>query len=84
MWRNGTHGFAYEGRTIWHGLERPIGAKSEAIFPSIWSKYRTLPYKRGSINDHLSAWGGVYRTASIYEMSEENLAWLKEATQPEK
>ena len=84
MWRNSTQGFAYEGRTIWHGLERPIGSKSEAIFPNIWSKYRTLPYKRGSINDHLSAWGGVYRTASIYEMSAEDVEWLRNATQPEK
>ena len=84
MWRNGTQGFAYEGRTVWHGLERPIGGKSEAIFPNIWSKYRTLPYKRGSINDHLTAWGGVYRAASVYEMSAEDLQWLKEATQPQK
>ena len=84
MWRNSTQGFAYEGRNVWHGLERPIGGKSEAIFPNIWSKYRTLPYKRGSINDHLTAWGGVYRTASVYDMSDEDLAWLKEATKPER
>lgn len=84
IWRNGTQGFAYEGRTVWHGLERPVGGKSEAIFPNIWSKYRILPNKRGSINDHLTAWGGIYRTSTLYDMSEEDVAWLKEATKPEK
>ena len=84
MWRNSTQGFSYEGRNIWHGLERPIGGKSEAIFPNIWSKYHTLPFKRGSINDHLTAWGGVYRTASVYDMEAEDLEWLRQATQPEK
>ena len=84
MWRNSTQGFSYEGRNIWHGLERPIGGKSEAIFPSIWSKYHTLPFKRGSINDHLTAWGGVYRTASVYDMEAEDLEWLRQVTQPEK
>ena len=84
IWRNGTQGFAYEGRTVWHGLERPVGAKNEAIFPSEWSKYATVGRKRGSVNDHLTAWGGIYRTASIYELSEEDLQWLRERTKPEK
>ena len=82
IWRNGTQGFAYEGRNIWHGLERPIGSKNEAIFPSEWSKYATVGNKRGSVNDHLTAWGGIYRTASVYDMSAEDLEWLKEATKP--
>ena len=82
IWRNGTQGFAYEGRTMWHGLERPIGAKNEAIFPSRWSKYASVGRKRGSINDHLTAWGGIYRTASLYELSDEDLAWLKNQTKP--
>ncbi len=80
IWRNGTQGFAYEGRTLWHGLERPIGAKNEAIFPSRWSKYASVGRKRGSVNDHLTAWGGIYRTASLYELSAEDLAWLKNQT----
>ena len=80
IWRNGTQGFAYEGRTMWHGLERPIGGKNEAIFPSRWSKYASVGRKRGSVNDHLTAWGGVYRTASLYELSDEDLQWLKEST----
>lgn len=84
IWRNGTQGFAYEGRTLWHGLERPIGSKSEAMFPSEWSKYRSVGRKRGSINDHLTTWGGVYRAASLYALSAEDLQWLKEATQPQK
>ena len=84
IWRNGTQGFAYEGRTIWHGLERPIGGKNEAIFPSRWSKYASVGRKRGSVNDHLTAWGGVYRTASLYELSDEDLQWLKESTKPNK
>lgn len=84
IWRNGTQGFAYEGRTIWHGLERPIGSKNEAIFPSEWSKYHTVGNKRGSINNHLTVWGGVYRTASVYEMAEEDIQWLREATKPQK
>ncbi len=84
IWRNGTQGFAYEGRTIWHGLERPIGGKNEAIFPSRWSKYASVGRKRGSVNDHLTAWGGVYRTASLYELSAEDLQWLKEQTKPNK
>jgi hypothetical protein len=82
IWRNGTQGFAYEGRTMWHGLERPIGAKNEAIFPSRWSKYASVGRKRGSVNDHLTAWGGIYRTASLYELSDEDLQWLKEQTKP--
>jgi uncharacterized protein YyaL (SSP411 family) len=84
IWRNGTQGFAYEGRTVWCGLERPIGGKGEAIFPSEWSKYASVGRKRGSVNDHLTAWGGIYRTASIYELSEEDLQWLKDRTKPNK
>ena len=84
IWRNGTQGFAYEGRTVWHGLERPIGSKNEAVFPSEWSKYASVGRKRGSVNDHLTAWGGIYRTASVLELSEEDLQWLREATKPEK
>lgn len=83
IWRNGTQGFAYEGKTIWQGLERPIGSKNEAIFPSEWSKYHTVGNKRGSINNHLTTWAGVYRMASVYELSDEDLQWLKEATKPE-
>ena len=77
IWRNGTQGFADEQRRIWHGLERPIGSKNEAIFPSQWSKYHTKAYKRGSINDHLTSWPGVYRTASIYDMTPEDRLWLE-------
>ncbi len=84
IWRNGTQGFAYEGNTVWQGLERPIGSKNEAIFPSEWSKYHTVGNKRGSINNHLTTWAGVYRMASVYELSDEDLQWLKKATQPEK
>ncbi len=84
IWRNGTQGFADENHLIWHGLERPIGSKNEAIFPSRWSKYRAGESKRGSLNDHLTGWAGAYRTASLYELSEEDLQWLKEATKPEK
>ena len=84
IWRNGTQGFAYEGNTVWQGLERPVGSKNEAIFPSEWSKYHTVGNKRGSINNHLTAWPGVYRAASLYELSEEDLQWLKEATLPER
>ncbi|MBR2326370.1 MAG: hypothetical protein IKA49_03310 [Alistipes sp.] len=84
IWRNGTQGFAYEGRNIWHGLERPIGSKGEAIFPSEWSKYASVGRKRGSVNNHLTAWGGIYRIASLYELSESDLQWLKERTKPKK
>lgn len=84
IWRNGTQGFAYEGRNIWHGLERPIGSKGEAIFPSEWSKYASIGRKRGSVNNHLTAWGGIYRTASLYELSDEDLQWLKDRTNPVK
>ena len=83
MWRHSTQGFADENRLIWHHLERPIGSKNEAIFPSRWSKYHFGENKRGSINDHLTGWAGVYRTASIYELSEEDIRWLDEATRPE-
>ena len=84
MWRNGTQGFAYEGRNIWHGLERPIGSKNEAWFPCEWNKYATVGRKRGAVNDHLTAWAGAYRTTSIYEMEESDLQWLREATKPER
>ena len=83
MWRHSTQGFADEERRIWHHLERPIGSKNEAVFPSRWSKYHFGENKRGSINDHLIGWAGVYRTASIYELSEEDVRWLDEATRPE-
>lgn len=83
MWRNSTQGFADEEHRIWHHLERPVGAKNEAIFPSRWSKYHFGESKRGSINDHLTGWAGIYRTASIYELAEEDLKWLREATRPE-
>jgi len=77
VWRNGTQGFAFEGREVWHALERPIGAKQEAWFPSRWSKYRTGERKRGSLNDHLMSWGGAYRLASLRKMSAEDRAWLE-------
>jgi hypothetical protein len=83
MWRNSTQGFADEEHRIWHHLERPVGSKNEAVFPSRWSKYRPVEGARGSINDHLIGWAGVYRTASIYELSEEDVRWLDEATRPE-
>ncbi len=83
IWRNGTQGFADEEHQIWHCLERPIGSKNEAIFPSRWSKYHVGENKRGSINDHLTGWAGIYRTASLYELSEEDFRWLDSATQPE-
>ncbi|MBO7220958.1 MAG: hypothetical protein J6V21_07245, partial [Alistipes sp.] len=74
----------YEGRNIWHGLERPIGSKNEAWFPCEWNKYATVGRKRGAVNDHLTAWAGAYRTTSIYEMEESDLQWLREATKPER
>lgn len=83
IWRNGTQGFADENRLIWHNLERPIGSKNEAIFPSRWSKYKTGEGMRGSINDHLIGWGGIFRTASLYELAEEDLQWLEQATMPD-
>ena len=83
MWRNSTQGFADEQHLIWHNLERPLGSKNEAIFPSRWSKYHAGESKRGSINDHLTGWAGVYRTASVYDLSEDEIRWLREATRPE-
>ena len=83
MWRNSTQGLADEERRIWHNLERPIGSKNEAIFPSRWSKYHYGESKRGSINDHLTGWAGIYRTASVYDMPQEEVKWLKAATHPE-
>jgi hypothetical protein len=77
IWRNGTQAFADENHLVWNGLERPLGSKNEALFPSQWSKYRTKEYKRGSINNHLTAWQGVYRTASIYDMTPEDREWLE-------
>jgi len=78
VWRNSTQGFADEQHRVFHGLERPVGAKNEAIFPTRWSKYAVGEKKRGSINDHLTAWGGTYRLASLLELSDEDLAWLAE------
>ena len=77
IWRNGTQAIADENHRIWHGLERPVGSKGEALFISQWSKYHTKDFKRGSINDHLTAWQGIYRTASVIDMTEEDRAWLK-------
>jgi hypothetical protein len=77
IWRNGTQAIADENHRIWNGLERPIGSKGEALFISQWSKYHTKKFKRGSINNHLTAWQGVYRVASVYDMTPEDLAWLK-------
>lgn len=82
MWRNGTQGFADENRPVWHALERPVGSKNEAWFPTRWSKYRTGENKRGSLNDHLMTWGGTYRLASLRELSEEEKVWLESVSQP--
>lgn len=82
MWRNGTQGFADENRDVWHSLERPVGSKNEAWFQTRWSKYRTGENKRGSLNDHLMAWGGTYRLASLLELSEQELSWLQSVSQP--
>ena len=82
MWRNGTQGFADENRDVWHSLERPVGSKNEAWFQTRWSKYRTGENKRGSLNDHLMAWGGTYRLASLRQLSAEDLAWLESVSQP--
>lgn len=83
MWRNGTQGFADENRELWHSLERPVGSKNEAWFQTRWSKYRTGENKRGSLNDHLMAWGGTYRLASLRQLSAEDLAWLESVSQPQ-
>ena len=82
IWRNGTQGFPTEKRKIWHALERPPGAKNEAYFQTYWSKYRTGDRKRGHLNDLCTAWGGVYRTSAIYDLSAEDLLWLDRATRP--
>ena len=77
IWRNGTQAIADENHRVWNGLERPIGSKGEALFISQWSKYHTKKFKRGSINNHLTAWQGVYRVASVYDMTPVDLEWLK-------
>lgn len=77
IWRNGTQAIADENHRIWNGLERPIGSKGEALFISQWSKYHTKDFKRGAINNHLTAWQGIYRCASVYDMTPEDLEWLK-------
>ena len=77
IWRNGTQAIADENHRVWNGLERPIGSKGEALFISQWSKYHTKKFKRGSINNHLTAWQGVYRVASVYDMTPEDIVWLK-------
>lgn len=82
MWRNGTQGFADNDRKIWHSLERPYGAKNEAWFQTRWSKYRTGENKRGSLNEHLTNWGGTYRLASLLELSAEDYNWLESVSQP--
>ncbi len=82
IWRNGTQGFATERRNVFHTKERPLGAKNEAYFQTYWSKYRTGERKRGHLNDLCTAWGGVYRTSAIYDLSPEDLLWLERATRP--
>ena len=77
IWRNGTQAIADENHRVWNGLERPIGSKGEALFISQWSKYHTKKFKRGSINNHLTAWQGIYRVASVIDMTDEDRAWLK-------
>ncbi|MBQ7518585.1 MAG: hypothetical protein IJU13_09205, partial [Bacteroidales bacterium] len=84
VWCHSTEGFADETHRIFHNLERPIGSKNEAIFPSLWSKY-TLDRSRmrGSINDHLIGWPGTYRISAIYDLSVEDLLWLEEISRPQ-
>lgn len=82
MWRNGTQGFADENRELWHSLERPAGSKNEAWFQTRWSKYRTGENKRGSLNDHITAWGGTYRLASLRELSGQDIEWLDRESRP--
>ena len=82
IWRYSTQGFADEHNRIWHGLERPVGSKNEAIFPTRWSKYHLADKARGSINDHLTAWGGTYRLAALLELQDEDLRWLENAVRP--
>ena len=82
IWRNGTQGFPTETRKIWHALERPPGAKNEAYFQTYWSKYRTGERKRGHLNDLCTAWGGVYRTSAIYDLSPDDFRWLERVTRP--
>ena len=82
MWRNATQCFADEDHRVWHALERPVGAKNEAYFECRWSKYRTGERKRGHFGDFLTAWGGAYRTSSVYDLAPEDLAWLERACAP--
>ncbi|MBQ7517688.1 MAG: hypothetical protein IJU13_04595 [Bacteroidales bacterium] len=82
VWRYSTQGFADEKHHYWHYLDHPVGSKNEAVFPSRWSKYKVGESMRGSINDHLVAWPGTYRLASLLELSPEDFAWLKENTLP--
>ena len=53
-----------------------FGAKNEAYFQTRWSKYCTGERKRGHINSHCTAWGGAYRTSSIYDLSPEDILLL--------
>jgi len=82
MWCNATQGFTDEQHLVWHGMERPLGAKNEAYFQTYWSKYRSLGHKRGHFNDLCTAWGGTYRLASIYDLPPEEFAWLVKACEP--
>ncbi|MBO4446855.1 MAG: hypothetical protein J5764_01875 [Bacteroidales bacterium] len=82
IWNNGTQGFTLTPYEVVHCLERPIGSKNEAYFMTRWSKYRTGERKRGHINDHLTVWAGVFRTACIYDLSVEDLLWLDELCRP--
>ena len=82
MWCNATQGFADERHLVWHGMERPLGAKNEAYFQTYWSKYRSEGHKRGHFNDLCTAWGGTYRLASLYDLSERDFNWLVKTCEP--
>ena len=76
IWRNVKEASPTEKRKMWLALERPPGAKNEAYFQTRWSKYRTGERKRGHLNSHCTAWGGAYRTSSIYDLSPEDILLL--------
>ena len=60
--------------TLWEKRSGKVG--NEAYFQTRWSKYRTGERKRGHLNSHCTAWGGAYRTSSIYDLSAEDILWL--------
>lgn len=72
MWYNSTQCITDETKNrVFHGIERPVGAQSEAFFIARWG-HRKNCNERGHITGWMPSWANVYRLNVIDRITRVN------------